>query len=561
MLNIGDVVDRKYKILNKVGQGGMSVVYLAMNEVANKQWAIKEIRKEGVANFNAVKQGLMAEIEMLKRFNHPSLPSIVDVIDTEGTYLIVMDYIEGRALNYYLNEYGAIPQDNVIMWAKQICDVLGYLHSQNPPIIYRDTKPSNIMLKPDNNITLIDFGTAREYKSQNIEDTTCLGTRGYAAPEQYGGHGQTDARTDIYNLGATLYHLVTGHNPGEPPYQMYPIRVWNSALSSGLEQIIIKCIQNNPEDRYQSCAELMYDLEHYDEIDESYKRKQKLKLGSFVAAVGLCLVFAVTSVIGFSMEQSTKFKEYNNLVQIAGSSTGQDGPEYLLQAISIDPTREEAYLKLIDLFTSDDFQLTQEEDAILTKLQKEKIGSTGLTAMDNLKENSLGYLEFAYETGIAYWYYSEYDKSLHKRAADWLSIVAQQDTDPIRKNRSQLMVNLSNFYGNIRRASNDGSDIGMYADFWKDLKDVKQLYDTNTDTGIMTVRLYEDIVNAIVVYANDFKIDGVTDIEIEDMLNQINEPIDKLTNGRTEDDVNQLKSDMQAARNMLNSVYGNGDTP
>ena len=110
----------------------------------------------------------------------------------------------------------------MIKWAKQLCDVLGYLHSQNPPIIYRDMKPANIMLKPDGNVVLIDFGTAREYKENNIEDTTCLGTMGYAAPEQFGGMGQTDARTDIYCLGATMYHLVTGMNPCEPPYEIRP---------------------------------------------------------------------------------------------------------------------------------------------------------------------------------------------------------------------------------------------------------------------------------------------------------------------------------------------------
>ena len=136
------------------------------------------------------------------------LPSIVDVIDGEGTFLIVMDYIEGNPLNVLVNEQGAQSQEDVIDWAKQLCDVLGYLHSRTPAIIYRDMKPSNVMLKPDGNVMLIDFGTAREYKNKNmVEDTTCLGTQGYAAPEQFGGHGQTDARTDIYCLGATMYHL------------------------------------------------------------------------------------------------------------------------------------------------------------------------------------------------------------------------------------------------------------------------------------------------------------------------------------------------------------------
>lgn len=110
MLEIGSLVDNKYKILNKVGQGGMSVVYLAMNEKANKQWAIKEVRKDGVKDFEVVKQGLVVETDMLKRLSHPSLPSIIDVIEDEDTFLIVMDYIQGNPLSKALEEYGAQPQ-------------------------------------------------------------------------------------------------------------------------------------------------------------------------------------------------------------------------------------------------------------------------------------------------------------------------------------------------------------------------------------------------------------------------------------------------------------------
>lgn len=208
-----------------------------------------------------------------------------------------MDYIEGNSLNRALEEYGAQPQEFVIKWAKQLCDVLGYLHSRQPPIIYRDMKPANIMLKPDGNVTLIDFGTAREFKAKNLADTTCLGTVGYAAPEQFGGMGQTDARTDIYCLGATLYHLVTGCNPSEPPYEMKPIRQINPGLSGGLERIILKCTQRNPADRYQSAAELMYALDHYEEIDDRYKKKQKRKLGGFISALAASIVFAAGGIV------------------------------------------------------------------------------------------------------------------------------------------------------------------------------------------------------------------------------------------------------------------------
>ena len=124
MLEIGSVIDGKYKILNVVGKGGMSVVYLAMNERANKQWAIKEVRKDGMQSFEVVKQNLVAETDLLKKLNHPHLPSIIDVIDCDDTFLIVMDYIEGDTIQDRLKKEGAQPQELVVEWGLQLADYL-----------------------------------------------------------------------------------------------------------------------------------------------------------------------------------------------------------------------------------------------------------------------------------------------------------------------------------------------------------------------------------------------------------------------------------------------------
>lgn len=421
MLEIGSLVDGKYKILNKVGQGGMSVVYLAMNEKANKQWAVKEVRKDGVLDFESVKQGLVAETDILKKLSHPNLPSIIDVIDTEDSFIIIMDYIQGNSLNRALEEFGAQPQELVITWAKQLCDVLGYLHSRTPAIIYRDMKPANIMLKPDGNITLIDFGTAREYKEKNLADTTCLGTVGYAAPEQFGGMGQTDARTDIYCLGATLYNLVTGMNPCEPPYEIKPIRDINPALSSGLERIILKCTQRNPEDRYQSCAELMYALEHYEEIDDIHRKKQKKKLGVFTLTAALTLAFGMTSAWGYVSAENKKSENYEVILKSASST------EEYYDAIITDPARVDAYTQL-NKFLTDDFALSKEEGQQLLKLQigldsKKASGfSENINVLEELKNEDLnGYRKICYEIGQSFLFYydAKLDRDRYANAAKW----------------------------------------------------------------------------------------------------------------------------------------------
>jgi serine/threonine protein kinase len=138
MLKIGSVIDGKYKVLHQIGKGGMSIVYLCINEKANKQWAVKEVRKNGNASSEVIRQNLLTETSILKKLHHPHLPSIIDVIDQDDTYLILMDYVEGRTLKAILDERGALPQEKVVDWAIQLSSTLMYLHRQDPPIIYRE---------------------------------------------------------------------------------------------------------------------------------------------------------------------------------------------------------------------------------------------------------------------------------------------------------------------------------------------------------------------------------------------------------------------------------------
>lgn len=507
MLEIGSLVDRKYKILNKVGQGGMSVVYLAMNEKANKQWAVKEVRKDGVLDFEAVKQGLVAETDILKRLNHPNLPSIIDVIDTEESFIIIMDYIQGNSLNKALEEYGAQPQENVIEWAKQLCDVLGYLHSRTPPIIYRDMKPANIMLKPDGNVMLIDFGTAREYKEKNLADTTCLGTVGYAAPEQFGGMGQTDARTDIYCLGATLYHLVTGMNPCEPPYEIKPIRDINPALSSGLERIIQKCTQRDPNDRYQSAAEMMYALEHYEEIDDIYRKKQKKKLWSFLIPVILTFVFAAVSIWGYFSAEQKKKENYDFILANAKSVS-----DYY-DAILTDPSCSEAYLGNDDFdglieFLTKDGDLTSEESGYLAKLKAglDQTNSGGYTSnvdvLGQLKSaNPSGYEQVCYEIGEAYLFYYTIgvEKDKYATAATWFQYA--QDSYPIAKMYCDISDCLQNI-ARYARADQVGKLYEEYQTLWEQVGDLNRNAQEFDDD--LRIRVWNEIVNMIQNNAKEF---------------------------------------------------------
>ena len=167
MTELGTVLDGKYEILKEIGRGGMSVVYVAMDLRLNKQWAIKEIKDDGSKDTQTLLKGLEREANILKKVDHPVLPRIVDIIQKDQKVYVVMDYVEGRPISEVLKEQGAQPQEQVIEWAKQLSSALDYLHSMDPPIIYRDMKPSNVMLKPDGNVKLIDFGAARQHVRQN----------------------------------------------------------------------------------------------------------------------------------------------------------------------------------------------------------------------------------------------------------------------------------------------------------------------------------------------------------------------------------------------------------
>lgn len=256
----------RYRIESELGRGGASVVYLATDLHLGKRWAIKVMEKdkysaEGDTDSGAGNESLLEEVELMKRLDHPSLPRIVDVLEENGRLFLVMDYIEGESLSALLKRAGPFGEDVVRDWMYRLAMVLAYLHEQDPPVIYRDMKPANVIRKPDGTLILLDLGIAREYKHGRNQDTMALGTRGYAPPEQY-GNAQTDIRSDIYSLGMTAAELLTGCPPEHDPYlyKTHPFRKLRPDISEKFDAVLNRCLAFSPKDRYGSCRELMRDL-------------------------------------------------------------------------------------------------------------------------------------------------------------------------------------------------------------------------------------------------------------------------------------------------------------
>lgn len=550
-LERGAVIDGKYEILKQIGKGGMSVVYLAMDLRLNKQWAIKVIQRSGIGKNNEVVLNKVPDdTELMKKLDHPAIPRIVDIIDRKDDpqIYIVMDYVEGDPLDKVVEEYGAQSEEIVIDWAKQICDTLNYLHNQKPPIIYRDMKPANLMLKPEGNLKIIDFGISREYKEQNLADTTVLGTKGYAPPEQFGSR-QTDARSDIYALGMTLYHLVTGVDPRKNDY--VPIRQWNPQLSEGLEYIINKCVQMSPEDRYQNCNELMYDLEHYELIGLDYKRKQKNKLGLFFASVAMTVVMLIAGLAGMVVKHATDSKNYDKYITYIDNSVNeQEAAKNCFLAIELDPTRPEAYQRYIDKstdfrkFLSYTVENSKDADNSRTTYDINTFKQEFLNPDNSSKlAASSDYDKLCYEAGyIIFNLYGDDSTSKREAALAAKEFFAKVSETSEYYGVAQSFSQICEFYGNF--VNNANGNQASKADCEQLVNNItKFLEDDTLDNGklfehnreYVELTLFYQFENLLNDYRKAFANNGIDKSSVESIFDRISKKADETV---TTNDVN-----------------------
>jgi serine/threonine protein kinase len=524
MIEIGAVIDGKYEILKEIGRGGMSTVYLSMDLHLNKQWAVKEIRKKGSGKKDEIiVNSLLAEASLMKRLDHPAFPRIVDIIDNGITIYVIMDYIEGESLDKVLKEYGPQPEALVIGWAKQLCDALSYLHSQKPPIIYRDMKPANVMLKPEGTIKIIDFGIAREYKEEKLADTTVLGTKGYAPPEQYSG--QTDARSDIYALGMTMHHLLTGIDPrGGTAYA--PVRMWDPDLSEGVEIIIDRCVQPAAESRYQSCSDLLYDLKHPELITTAYKKKQKSKLKLFLASALLTLVFLITGIgcrfTGISRKNST----YKAYISPSSATSLEHKIESYQNAVSLYPGRTPAYLKMLEAFEEEGHFGKSENDRFLALYNANK---------DAFDKNSPDTAELNYRTGLMYFnYYSEEDGSYSfstrlQKAYSFFAANHENEELPENfayKDLSEAYYSICSFYKEyiLSSASVEEASLSDYEKLLENCESVTDGIDTMEDANAYDrLVAYNGVFNLLYDQRKELAESGIPEEKVTGLLDEIHE--------------------------------------
>ena len=308
MLTSGYILDEKYVVIKTLGKGGMGTVYLCKNNRLGNLWAIKEVVQD-IKN-----TGILTEANILKDLNHVGIRRIVDIFYENNHLYMVQDYVEGQTLKEYVKVNGRMNTEKICRITSDLCDILGYLHNQNPAIIYRDIKPSNIMITPSDKIVLIDFGISKVYRGDLEQDTVKAGSNGFAAPEQYGS-GKCCAQTDIYGIGMLIFFMVKGRIPttGIEPlldenYEEY--------IDDNLRRIIQKCVKIHIMDRYSSAEVLNKEILEVVKMDKFQKKafcsnnsgtnmfikKSETKIKSkFKKTIGGFLLFIVTILASIYM--------------------------------------------------------------------------------------------------------------------------------------------------------------------------------------------------------------------------------------------------------------------
>lgn len=406
MLEVGDLFEDKYRIQSYAGKGGMGTVYVAEDINTGRVWAIKEAV---VTEYN--KKLVYSEAQIMSKLNNKSMPAVKEIIQEGDLLYIVMEYVQGDTLESYLRNGSAFAENIIHKWFIEICDVLIYLHELDPPIVYRDLKPSNIMVEDDGNIKIIDFGIAQEYSENGkIDQQTMALTKGYAAPEQYDARFRYDVRTDIYALGVTMHYLLTGKNPNKPPYHFDKVRKLAPNVSLALEFIVAKCLQPNPDKRYKNARELKKDLVEAARLEKQLKKKRRINYAVvsavFVAAIGLAI--GIYSMVRVS--NTKQLEEYYRCVEAAHSQIEsgeyEEAVKNIEKAIDKEPALEDAYIMMIRFYMSrDEYDKVREyvKDEILPRFSNIYENPDFLLVMGDY------YLELG-DSENSEFYYSEYDR-------------------------------------------------------------------------------------------------------------------------------------------------------
>jgi len=507
-LSNGDkILGGRFEVLKCIHSRGMANVYIVQDANLGKQWCLKEIRKSEAGRKNIEYISLLQEANILRSLNHERIPRIVTIDNDGDSLFVIMDFLDGMTLKAFVDEKGKIPEEMAVKWMLQVVQTMGYLHSERAhkkPIFYRDMKPDNLMIRPNGTINIFDFGiSVRVEEKGQLPDYT-LGTPGYVAPEQKRKDLPIDLRSDIYAMGMTFYFMLTGIDPrGFLNSKLKPISDWSPEVSPALIKIIEKCLNENPDDRYQDCEELQYALENYRFSDEQYKTSARRKVYTVLSLFIVGILVGIGSLIPLFMERAEEDNVYNNAVLVADQSGRLEDYDY---AISLRPWELKPYEGYFEAIKQDGVFSQDEEGKLLNHINPN---------LKRIKE-SADYGKFSFELGKLYWFYYPTGNA---ESGSTLSI--RWFEDAINRNyevdESKIYQKLGVFNRDISKSVKEASDSGMYKEYWDNLLSIQ-----NSDTSdIITLQTNISIAKCISTYANNLRKDGVEYDEVKGELDKL----------------------------------------
>lgn len=498
-LEVGDVVlNGRYEVTSIVHTSGMSNVYLVSDSNLNKIWCLKEIKKSESGKNKVEYYSLLQEANIMKGLNYSGIPRIVTIEEDGDSLFIIMDYVDGVSIKSWIQKKQRIKQDVVVTWMKQICQVMIYLHNRPQPIFYRDMKPDNVMIQSDGNIKVIDFGISIVIKEPGQVITKALGTKGYAAPEQSKSGMVCDLRSDIYAMGKTMYYMLTGLNPSRiPKDKIRPVRDIDSSISVGIEKVVDKCTQEDPDDRYQSCEELLYALQNYESLDTEYRVKARRKVNLVMGMFMLSIFILITSFIPLMLDRRQRSDEYQTLLDIAYQSNKVEDFE---AAISEKPLELSPYTEYLEAIKVDGVFSKQEEQGLLDLINPN---------LSEIKKKS-EYGKIAFEVGRLYWFYYEGDENSDGTilSVKWFKDAVDEEHETKTAN---IYYNLGLFKRDISMSIAESSDAGMYKDYWANLLKAKQ----ESNGELIDLQLNLAVAECISSYGYRLNTDGVPKEEVQ----------------------------------------------
>lgn len=528
-LKAGDIIAGKYRVIRELGSGGEGTVYLAEHLMTDVLRAIK-------ISVHSLERRSLHELEMMKKVSHPSLPRIIDVEREEFGLCLVMEYVEGRSLLDY-GKQSPVTEKFFYHAAEQLLDALEYLHTGQFPMLHLDVKPSNIIVRGDGSLVLLDLGAAMPVSSVK-EGRGCYGTVGYAAPEQFDRSMLLTVRTDLYGFGATMYFLLYGRKCGETA-RTGRARDSPEYWRRRAERLILACMEKEPEKRPASAGEVRKRLEVIK--CRASRRRKVIQILSALALLWGVLLFSGREFGKEGTGGKDVQQKYEYFLEEAERSGDIRAFESYKKAILLCPDRLDVFFDCISRITSD-LVFTLDEEAELQSLLNLRTGSEGNCAYDEIRKQGEMFGDFAYQLGIAYWYFYE-GAGGRAAASSWFSraeyAASENGCTDIWAREASIYARIGSYYEKLGKQELPGTDTVSPADYWADLEELGIICSTKKDerTGKAVKKsILEERLNLLIFEAVSLKEAGIREQELLDSIHEMEEQgADQLLTGRCED--------------------------